>query len=163
MAQVSGGKSTLNPNAPLYIPAAVRQVEDFSPEWWQLVTTSTWYRQYWLSQHQGEDGFYNDAEDDDFDGNDIADLLPDTFDLVAGEDLSAMDLQFEEFVQSCETEMENRSAPLPSTGEDVETLMENLNLLKSSPKSSVEPAKYAAKPAKNVDPKSISQHIQQPR
>ncbi|KAK1404512.1 hypothetical protein POM88_004117 [Heracleum sosnowskyi] len=41
MALVSGGRSSLNPNAQLFVPAAVRQVEDFSPEWWQLVTTST--------------------------------------------------------------------------------------------------------------------------
>ncbi|XP_065851926.1 uncharacterized protein [Euphorbia lathyris] len=56
MALVSGGRSTLNPDAPLFIPAAYRQVEDFSPEWWQLVTTSTWYRDYWLSQHQDAEG-----------------------------------------------------------------------------------------------------------
>ncbi|XP_065851504.1 protein EARLY RESPONSIVE TO DEHYDRATION 15-like [Euphorbia lathyris] len=63
MALVSGGRSTLNPDAPLFIPAAYRQVEDFSPEWWQLVTTSTWYRDYWLSQHQDAKGFYDNAED----------------------------------------------------------------------------------------------------
>ncbi|GKV48896.1 hypothetical protein SLEP1_g55686 [Rubroshorea leprosula] len=162
MALVSGGRSTLNPNAPLFVPAAFRQVEDFSPQWWQLITTSTWYREYWLSQHQGEDGFYNNTEDD-FDGNDIVDLLPDTFDLVAGEDLSSMDHQFEEFVQSYETEMDNRSVPLPSTGGDAEALMKNLSLLQSNLKSPVEPAKYAAKPAKNVNPKCVSQRIQQPR
>ncbi|KAL0339723.1 UNVERIFIED_CONTAM: protein EARLY RESPONSIVE TO DEHYDRATION 15 [Sesamum radiatum] len=52
MALVSGGRSTLNPNAPLFIPAAVKQVEDFSPEWWSLVNTSTWFRNYWISQHE---------------------------------------------------------------------------------------------------------------
>ncbi|GMP86605.1 hypothetical protein CsSME_00039321 [Camellia sinensis var. sinensis] len=62
MALVSGGRSTLNPNAPLFIPAAVRQVEDFSPEWWELVTTASWFRDYWLSQQQGEDGLAMDAE-----------------------------------------------------------------------------------------------------
>ncbi|MCD7459280.1 hypothetical protein HAX54_040539 [Datura stramonium] len=36
MALVSGGRSTLNPNAPLFIPSYVQQVEDFSPEWWNL-------------------------------------------------------------------------------------------------------------------------------
>jgi hypothetical protein len=71
MALVSGGRSTLNPNAPLFIPAAFRQVEDFSPEWWQLVTTSTWYHDYWLSQHQGEDGFYENGEDDFKHGNSV--------------------------------------------------------------------------------------------
>ncbi|KAK8475194.1 hypothetical protein V6N13_126011 [Hibiscus sabdariffa] len=129
MALVAGGRSTLNPNAPLFIPAVYRQVEDFSPEWWQLVTTSTWYRDYWMSQHQDEDGFYNNAEDDGFDGTDIADLLPDTFDVIADEDLSGIDLQFEELVQSYE--MESTSPPLPSNAgfeKDTETLMKNPSL-----------------------------------
>ncbi|KAL5134782.1 Protein EARLY RESPONSIVE TO DEHYDRATION 15 [Glycine soja] len=98
MALVSGGRSTLNPNAPLYIPAAFRQVEDFSPEWWQLVTTLTWYHDYWLSQQHDEGAFY--GEDDGFDGNDVVDLLPDSFDLDAGEDL------FEEFIRSSESQEE---------------------------------------------------------
>nr|AAZ20289.1 unknown [Arachis hypogaea] len=103
MALVSGGRPTLNPNAPLYIPAAFRQVEDFSPEWWQLVTTLTWYHEYWLSQQQVEGGFYA-AEDDGFDqdGNDVVDLLPDIFDLDAGEDLSVMEAQLEEFIRLSE-------------------------------------------------------------
>ncbi|KAE8734387.1 P-loop containing nucleoside triphosphate hydrolases superfamily protein isoform 1 [Hibiscus syriacus] len=97
--------------------------------------TSTWYRDYWMSQHQDEDGFYNNAEDDGFDGTDIADLLPDTFDLISDEDLSGIDLQLEELVQ----EMESTSPPLPSnagTGleKDAETLMKNLSLLQSSPR-----------------------------
>ncbi|GMJ02340.1 hypothetical protein HRI_003903200 [Hibiscus trionum] len=112
MALVGGGRSTLNPNAPLFIPAVYLQVEDFSPEWWQLVTTSTWYRDYWMSQHQDEDGFYNNVEDDGFDDTDIADLLPDTFELIADEDLSGIDLQFEELVQFYE--MESTSPPLLS-------------------------------------------------
>ena len=87
-------------------------MEDFSPEWWQLVTTSTWYRDYWTNQHQDEDGFYDNAEDHGFDSNDIADLLPDTFDLGADEYLSGMDLQFEEFIQPYE--MESTPPPLPS-------------------------------------------------
>ncbi|XP_022747576.1 protein EARLY RESPONSIVE TO DEHYDRATION 15-like [Durio zibethinus] len=163
MALVAGGRSTLNPNAPLFIPAAYRQVEDFSPEWWQLITTSTWFREYWISQHQDEDGFYDNAEDDGFDSQDIVDLLPDTFDLGADEDLSGMDLQFEELIQSYE--MESTSPPLPSNGfqRDAETLMKNLSLLQSSPRSSAEPAKYAEKPAKNVQPKSSPRCIQQPR
>jgi hypothetical protein len=102
MALVSGGRSTLNPNAPLFIPAAFRQVEDFSPEWWQLVTTSTWYHDYWLSQHQGEDGFYENGEDD-FDGVNVADLLPETFEFDDdGDDFSNMETQFEEFLQFSE-------------------------------------------------------------
>ncbi|XP_061362985.1 protein EARLY RESPONSIVE TO DEHYDRATION 15-like isoform X1 [Gastrolobium bilobum] len=105
MALVSGGRSTLNPNAPLYIPAAFRQVEDFSPEWWQLVTTLTWYQDYWLSQQQEEGVFYGNVGENGYDGNDVVDLLPDTFDLDAGEDLS-MEAQLEEFIQYCETQEE---------------------------------------------------------
>ncbi len=98
MALVSGGRSTLNPNAPLYIPAAFRQVEDFSPEWWQLVTTLTWYHDFWLSQQQGEGGFYDE------DGFDVGDLLPDAFDLDAVEDLSVLEAQLEDFIRSSETQ-----------------------------------------------------------
>lgn len=97
MALVSGGRSSLNPNAPLFIPAAVQQVEDFSPEWWNLVTTATWFKDYWLSQHQGEDIFGEET-----DGNDVVGLLPDNFDLGIDEDILNMEAQFEEFLQSAE-------------------------------------------------------------
>lgn len=99
------GRSTLNPNAPLFIPAALRQVEDFSPEWWKLVTTYTWYRDYWLSQNQNEDGFYDNAQDN---YDNAADLLPETFDLDAGEDYSNFEeAEFEEFLQWSQTEGKN--------------------------------------------------------
>ncbi|KAL5743818.1 hypothetical protein ACOSP7_026680 [Xanthoceras sorbifolium] len=164
MALVSGGTSTLNPDAPLFIPAAFRQVEDFSPEWWQLITTSTWYPDYWLSQHQNEDGFYDNTEDD-FDGSNIADLLPDTFDLDAGEDFSAIEAQFDDFVMSYETEVQHVSPLLPANGleKDVEALVKNLNLVKSPKSSSMEAAKYVEKPAKYVNPKYSPCRIQQPR
>lgn len=97
MALVSGGRSSLNPYAPLFIPAAVQQVEDFSPEWWNLVTTATWFKDYWLNQHQGEDIF-----GEEIDGNDVVGLLPDNFDLGIDEDTLNMEEQFEEFLQSAE-------------------------------------------------------------
>ncbi|GAU17930.1 hypothetical protein TSUD_330540 [Trifolium subterraneum] len=101
MALVSGGgRSTLNPNAPLYIPAAFRHVEDFSPEWWQLVTTLTWYHDYWVSQQNDDEGFY---DDDEFDGNDVIDMLPDAFDLDVDDDLS-IEAQLEEFIRSSEAQ-----------------------------------------------------------
>ncbi|CAN0890536.1 Protein EARLY RESPONSIVE TO DEHYDRATION 15 [Linum grandiflorum] len=119
MALVSGGRSTLNPDAPPFIPAAYKQVEDFSPEWWQLVTTTTWYKDYWISQHQNEEGLYNDAQDvhdDGLDSKDIAGLLPDTFDLDvgAGVDFSA----FDGFVEPYQAEVEKRTTPqtVPSYG-----------------------------------------------
>ncbi|KAL6534647.1 hypothetical protein OROGR_013322 [Orobanche gracilis] len=97
MALVSGGRSTLNPNAPLYIPAAVRQVEDFSPEWWNLVTTATWFRDYWISEHRGED-----ISGEEGNVNDVVPLLPDSIDLDVDEDILNMEAQFEEFLQSSE-------------------------------------------------------------
>ncbi|XP_052176223.1 protein EARLY RESPONSIVE TO DEHYDRATION 15 [Diospyros lotus] len=160
MALVSGGRSTLNPNAPLFIPAAVRQVEDFSPEWWELITTAAWFRDYWLNQHPGEDFFGND---DDGYSSDVVDLLPDTIDLD-------MEAQLEEFIQSSgigETNVSSISVlkGAPEIG-SVDALMRSLSLSKSSkersPKS-MEAAKYWEKPAKHVSPKCSPRSIQQPR
>lgn len=109
--------STLNPNAPLFVPAAVRQVEDFSPEWWDLVTTSTWFHDYWLSQQQGEGGFFENTEDE-FDFTDIADLLPDSID--ADEDTLTMESQYEQFLLS--TELERRNAHAPNAFKHVPTI-----------------------------------------
>lgn len=91
MALVSGrsSSSTLNPDAPLFIPAAFRQVEDFSPAWWKLITTSTWYHDYWISQNP--DGLNDPTENDD-----VLNLLPDSIDFI--------EAQFEEFIQCSEAE-----------------------------------------------------------
>ncbi|KAK1574824.1 hypothetical protein Q3G72_000239 [Acer saccharum] len=162
MALVSGRRSTLNPDAPLFIPAALRQVEDFSPEWWQLITTSTWYHDYWVSQHQDEDGFYDNAEDE-FDVSNIADLLPDTFDLDAGEDFSAIEAQFDEFVMSQDSQHVQSPLPANGLGKDAEALVKKVNLVKSPKWSSMEAAKYAEKAPKNVNQKYSPRRIQQPR
>ncbi|KAB2631198.1 protein EARLY RESPONSIVE TO DEHYDRATION 15-like [Pyrus ussuriensis x Pyrus communis] len=155
MALVSGG-SRLNPNAPLFIPVALRQVEDFSPEWWQLVTTSTWYHDYWLSQ-QGEDGFYDNTQNE---VDIVADLLPETFDLDVGDDFSSLEeSQFEEFLQMSHTEGKNAAGLEKSAA-----ALKNLKSLEDRhPKSPVEPRKYAEKPAKHVSPKCSPRFIQQPR
>lgn len=42
--------STLNPNAPLFVPMDFRAVEDFSDQWWDLVHSSPWFRDYWLRE-----------------------------------------------------------------------------------------------------------------
>ncbi|KAL6657425.1 hypothetical protein ACP70R_005205 [Stipagrostis hirtigluma subsp. patula] len=83
--------SSLNPNAPLFIPAAYRQVEDFSPEWWELVQTTAWFRDHWFRQHQRHEaelaalGLPDDADVD------LAALLPDDsldlLDMVHTDDL----------------------------------------------------------------------------
>ncbi|KAL3819742.1 hypothetical protein ACJIZ3_005647 [Penstemon smallii] len=162
MALVSGGRSTLNPNAPPFIPAAVRQVEDFSPEWWNLVTTSTWFKNYWLSQNQGEDIF---GENEDLaDDNDVIGLLPDNIDLGVDDDILNMEAQFEEFLQSSETEYGNNAVKgvmENGFGKNVDALVKSLNMPRS-PKSPREPMKWE-KPAKHVSPRCGPRFIQQPR
>ncbi|CAA3011244.1 protein EARLY RESPONSIVE TO DEHYDRATION 15-like [Olea europaea var. sylvestris] len=165
MALVSGRRSALNPNAPVFIPASMRHVEDFSPEWWNLVTTSTSFRDYWISQHQGDDIFGEESDD-------VADLLPDTIDLGVDEDILNMEAQFEEFLQSSEYGQGNFSAhsafeemPENGLGKDAEALIKKLNLSKEKgPRS---PRKLAAKhwekPAKHISPKCSPRVIQQPR
>ncbi|XP_071686530.1 protein EARLY RESPONSIVE TO DEHYDRATION 15-like [Rutidosis leptorrhynchoides] len=152
--------STLNPNAPLFVPAAVRQVEDFSAEWWDLVTTSTWFHDYWLSQQQGEGGFFENTEGE-FDFTDVADLLPDSID--ADEDTLIMESQYEQFLLS--TEMERRNAHAPNSFKHIPTIGLELDVKprERGPKSPVEIARYREKPAKIVSPKSRTQRIQQPR
>ncbi|CAN4106624.1 unnamed protein product [Withania somnifera] len=166
MALVSGGRSTLNPNAPLFIPSYVRQVEDFSPEWWNLVTTATWFRDYWTSLHQEEE--YGD-DDFGFAGNDVADLLPENIDLDVDEDILNMEAQFEEFLQSSASEQQGIKSSLSGINgmlqfglpKSSEALVRTLSMPK--PKSPIEPPKYYEKPAKIVSPKNSLRRIQQPR
>ncbi|GJN31484.1 hypothetical protein PR202_gb19889 [Eleusine coracana subsp. coracana] len=72
--------SSLNPDAPLFIPAAFLQVEDFSPQWWDLVTTTAWFRDHWSREHS--------HLDDMADVLDAAALLPDDDDLFVEDDQS---------------------------------------------------------------------------
>lgn len=76
-------RSSLNPNAPPFIPSSFQRVEDFSPEWWELVKSSTWFRDYWMDQQQdnGDGASHGGAEDD------IVALLPETFELEEFPDL----------------------------------------------------------------------------
>ncbi|MFS7904076.1 putative PAM2-containing protein CID1/CID2 [Helianthus anomalus] len=155
MTLVSAQRSTLNPNAPLFVPAAVRQVEDFSPEWWDLVTTSTWFHSYWLSQQDAEDGFFGNTQDD----LDIVDILPDS--IYADEDTLTMESDYEQFLLLSEMEKHTYAPSLkqiPIKGLELE-----LKSRERGPKSPVETAKYWEKPAKPVSPKVRTQRIQQPR
>ncbi|KAF8021317.1 hypothetical protein BT93_G1680 [Corymbia citriodora subsp. variegata] len=79
MALVSGTRSSLNPKAEPFIPMVYRQVEDFSPMWWELVKASSWYRDYWLSQHGDND--FGDLDDDD-DVDMILEIIDDGFEFV---------------------------------------------------------------------------------
>lgn len=88
MKLLSGRSFSLNPNAPIFIPFTLRNVEDFSPEWWELVKTSPWFRDYWLSQHQ-EDDFNNTIDDDLGDVEEFLDLE---------------EAEFEDMIQSIEAD-----------------------------------------------------------
>ncbi|KAH6772172.1 hypothetical protein C2S52_005045 [Perilla frutescens var. hirtella] len=162
MALVSGGRSSLNPNAPLFIPAAVQQVEDFSPEWWNLVTTATWFKDYWLSQHQGEDIFGDEA-----DVNDVVGLLPDSFDLGVDEEILNMEAQFEEFLQSAEAQDYHgnkaaRGITENGFGKNGGALVKGVSMARGhvSPR---EVTRNWEKPAKIVSPRCSPRFIQQPR
>lgn len=74
--------SALNPNAPMFVPSAYRNVEDFSDQWWSLVRSSPSFRDYWLRECFSEsifdldnctDSFFPDDDDDfiDFDDTKI--------------------------------------------------------------------------------------------
>ncbi|KAL5732938.1 hypothetical protein ACOSP7_032283 [Xanthoceras sorbifolium] len=67
----STSSSSLNPNAPMFIPFAYRTVEDFSDQWWALIQSSPWFRDYWLQER------YFDPQFDDFDLPDLDDLFDD--------------------------------------------------------------------------------------
>ncbi|XP_073269074.1 protein EARLY RESPONSIVE TO DEHYDRATION 15-like [Primulina huaijiensis] len=164
MALVSGRRSSLNPNAQPFIPAAVRQVEDFSPEWWNLVNTSTWFHDYWISQQQGEDDF---AENDGFVGDDVIELLPDNIDLGVDEDALNMEAQFEEFLQLAESGHGKKAIKGVSENgfiSNSEALVKSFGMPKERDlKSPREPMRFWEKTAKHVSPKHSPRFIQQPR
>jgi hypothetical protein len=113
MATLISGRTTLNPNAPLFIPNVYLQVEDFSPEWWELVKTSTWFRDFWLSQHP-EESFDGSAGADD---DDLTDLLPEDLDVGVEEEFPNLEAQFEEMVKLAEAEEKtDSSAADPKVG-----------------------------------------------
>ncbi|KAJ8497689.1 hypothetical protein OPV22_008241 [Ensete ventricosum] len=167
MAVSSGAamKSTLNPNAPLFIPMALQQVEDFSPEWWELVNTTTWFREHWFRRNQDQETFDVDDEKED-----VANLLPDSIDLGIGDELSIPEAELDDaaFLQSVES-AEALKKGIIDYGflNDEESAVRNLGL--RSPKSAVRPilqsAKYWEKPAQRPSPMgSPRRHmIQQPR
>ncbi|KAM7276444.1 hypothetical protein ACFE04_018310 [Oxalis oulophora] len=78
--------SSLNPHAPMFVPMAYRTVEDFSDEWWSLVHSSPWFRDYWLGERFNDDElsdsdvydhapFLFDDDEEDFFADDQIDLL----------------------------------------------------------------------------------------
>ncbi|XP_019166342.1 PREDICTED: protein EARLY RESPONSIVE TO DEHYDRATION 15-like [Ipomoea nil] len=167
MALVSGRRSTLNPNAAPFVPASVRQVEDFSPEWWDLATNSTWFHDYWVGQKEGSEYGCNEAG---FGDDDIADLLPDNIDLDVDDDILNMEDQYEEFLQSIETGQGNngfvnsiKGVSESGSAKHPDALVKSLNLTKERGSKSLVSPRYFEKPAKVVSPKCSLRRIQQPR
>ncbi|KAJ8900404.1 hypothetical protein K2173_025044 [Erythroxylum novogranatense] len=167
MALVAGQRSTLNPYAPLFVPAVYRQVEDFSPEWWELVKTSTWFRDFWLSQHP--EGSFED---------DVMDSLPDSFDLEVD------DAQFEEMMMTMmddddgivdsligSLEMEKQHLNVLqgiASKVDSKTMLKDITMAKppkerNNPKSPLVSPKYQMKPAYCVSSQCTPRRIHQPR
>ncbi|XP_028789878.1 protein EARLY RESPONSIVE TO DEHYDRATION 15 [Neltuma alba] len=169
MALVSGRSSGLNPNAPLFIPAALDQVEDFSPKWWDLVKNSTWFRDYWLSQHKDE---YVGETANDTTVDEIENMLPEMLDLGIEEDIQDLENEFEQFVMFSEakdspawTDPNAGTRPLNGMNVDTKSLLKNLAAPTSpkSPKSAGGLAKHLEKPPQHVNLKCAPRRIHQPR
>ncbi|KDP40493.1 hypothetical protein JCGZ_24492 [Jatropha curcas] len=188
MALVAGQRSTLNPNAPLFIPAVYRQVEDFSPQWWELVTTSTWFRDYWLSEHPegsfdgsagGGDGGFDDC---------VEDFLPERLDVGFDEEYGNLEAQFEELIMLTEyaektqqlgnelimlikDEVKRQQLVNGSVQMDVKGILKDLSVPKygkeRSIKSPGKASKHQMKAGHNLSPKSAAprriHQIHQPR
>ena len=72
--------STLNPNAPMFVPSAYRHVEDFSDQWWDLVQSTPWFRDYWLQE------CFSDSQNDHPFSDNFDTVLPDD-DTIFGSDI----------------------------------------------------------------------------
>lgn len=168
-AMVSKRSSALNPNAPLFIPAALRQVEDFSPQWWELVKTSTWFHDYWLSQYMEED--FEECADNDTTNDDMENMLSETFDLgIEEDDFKFLENEFEKLVMSDEAlecpvmdDPVEEKKPLHGVNKDGSALLKILSPRERGPKSPVGAAKHFEKPAQYVNLKCAPQRIHQPR
>jgi hypothetical protein len=101
MSAVAVSSSSLNPDAPLFIPAALLQVEDFSPQWWDLVTTTAWFRDHWSREHTQLDEMAEEL--------DSAGLLPDDDE----------DLFYDDQPEHAPAAVEAPQHPAPKTGTDL--------------------------------------------
>ncbi|CAI0415595.1 unnamed protein product [Linum tenue] len=126
--------SSLNPNAPLFVPMAYQAVEDFSDQWWSLIQSSTWFRDYWLQER------YQDPQSDFFLPEDL-DFFDDGADFLSGKD-----------VEEKEEEVARMKWDMVSVGS---TKWRKSDLARSP--------RYAEKAAKIVNVKVSPRTIQQPR
>lgn len=130
--------STLNPNAPIFVPSAYRAVEDFSDQWWDLIRSSPWFRDYWLRE------CYADVDDFDFD--------------FSGFDFDFSGLDSDPFGDGAVVDSGNTDQ------EETKTDLVTLGALKwQKPRVAAEIPKYGKKAPKIVNVKVSPRPIQQPR
>jgi hypothetical protein len=147
--------STLNPNAPLFVPAAFRAVEDFSSEWWRLVQTCPDFREQWVRERLP---VLEEQEIFEADLDEIADL--DEF------------LEFQEEIQEMEIVQESLNFDVDDGCIDDDLSLFNINQIRDL-KLNPKPKAPWNKSLKNCDkipykvPNSIKKgatyRIQQPR
>jgi len=160
MAVTSRGSSTLNPNAPLFIPLAYQQVEDFSPEWWNLVQSSPWFRDYWLRES------YEMIDEEEC----FADLFPETLeDTDEVDEFSELESQLEEALLQCSTAVEGgvcAETDVIQHFTDANEREKEVVLLKSLNGKPCKPkfeAKHCEKAPQIVNVKTSPRWIHQPR
>ncbi|PAN49646.1 hypothetical protein PAHAL_9G462700 [Panicum hallii] len=146
MSAVAVSSSSLNPDAPLFIPAALLQVEDFSPQWWDLVTTTAWFRDHWSREHTQLDEMAEEL--------DSAGLLPDDDE----------DLFYDDQPEHAPAAVEAPQHPAPKT----DAVLKALNLTSpkggdasrgfwEKPRHAEKPTKYAGSPKGSSAPRVIHQ------
>ncbi|CAN6312745.1 unnamed protein product [Urochloa humidicola] len=150
MSAVAVSSSSLNPDAPLFIPAALLQVEDFSPQWWDLVTTTAWFRDHWSREHTQLDEMAEEL--------DAAGLLPDALDY--DEDIF--------YVDHPEHAPATVEEPAPAVNLKTDEVLKALNLtspkggdaprgFREKPRHAEKPTKYAGSPKGSSAPRVIHQ------
>ncbi|KAI5670421.1 hypothetical protein M9H77_10785 [Catharanthus roseus] len=137
--------SALNPNAPIFVPFAYRAVEDFSDQWYDLVHSTPWFRDYWLQER------FLDPEKDasPFDDDFAESALPDV-DFIFGDDNN-------------DVVHDNSSAAIKHDGEGKLDLI-SMGLLKwRKPREAINLTKYGEKAPKIVNVRVNPRPIKQPR
>ncbi|KAG6527032.1 hypothetical protein ZIOFF_009119 [Zingiber officinale] len=155
------GRSSLNPNAPLFVPMLFQQVEDFSPEWWELVQTTPWFRDHWFHQYQ---------EQEMFDGEDSFDFglteLPEVLDIDLDGAGFSEHVEMDKTISGATKKHDKHLFPKEFETDTLKALM--LNLSSKSPKNGARPLsvldKHREKPVQCVSPKFGPRRIiHQPR
>lgn len=151
--------SALNPHAPIFVPSAYRAVEDFSDEWWDLVQSCPWFRDYWIRE------CFSDPQldlspflDDDYVHDDS--LTDNAFNEGKKQTFNARSrINFESRVHR----LSSRSV-FVSVGKESSTDLVALGWLKwRKPRGEAEMPRYCEKAPKFVNMKVKPRAIQQPR